>query len=244
MLKRIEIPGYGPYVFGRKKLPDGATRFTSATTVGSSPAPLSIDSIREAAKSLHPIYRAEANMLGNDRHGCCTCAAVLHLQVIFDCAAGRTWREPSVADCLWLYSQTTNPPFDPSTGANDDGAEMQTVLEFWRTNGAYSDGTGKIRSWSAVDPADTHAVNDALETNGNLYAGADLPDEWLKVANGGTWGLAGEPNPDYGHCTAMYGKNLNGLFDNSWGFALTVTWPALAKYFGGESGELFTVVPA
>ena len=82
-------------------------------------------------------------MLGNDKWGNCTCCAALKIQAIFDCAAGREWRMPTLEDALWLYSQVTVPPFNSETGANDNGAELQTVLNFWQKNGIYKDGHGK-----------------------------------------------------------------------------------------------------
>ena len=81
MLKTLEIPGYGPYVCGRKQsklftVPSFVPPHAKATR-GANPYASDVNSIRAAAKSMHPIYAAVENMLGNDRYGNCTaCAAI------------------------------------------------------------------------------------------------------------------------------------------------------------------------
>ena len=241
MLKTLNIPGVGPYVCGRIKSEGQAfPRFYSADFFQGD-----IDSIRSAAKSMKPIYAAVENMLGNDKLGNCTACAALKIQAILDCAAGREWRMPTLADAEWLYSQTTNPPFDPSTGANDNGAQPQDVLNFWQKHGLYKDGHGKIKTAYVVDGSKKSDVIAALEANGVIYAACCLPKAWESITGTGfTWGMDGPPDPEAGHMTYGYGHNETGVFDGTWGMEGTIPWDAVAYYFGGRTGELYTVVAA
>jgi len=247
MLKTINIPGYGPYVCGRKQselftVPSFVPPHAKATR-GANPYAADVNAIRAAAKSMHPIYAAVENILGNDWYGNCTACAALKIQAIFDCVATGEWRTPSLKDALWLYSQTTSPPFNPANGANDNGTELQTVLEFWASHGLYKDGHGKIKSVAAVDAKNKDEVISALNANGVLYAGCLLPKAWEDIKGTGfTWGMDGPPDPQAGHCTYIYGNNETGVFDGSWGMEGTIPWDALAYYFGGPTGELYTVV--
>jgi hypothetical protein len=244
MLKTIHVPGFGPYVCGRKR--SEMSTFPRFDAYAASLKFNDVNSIRAAAKSLHPIYASIGNMLGNDKYGDCTCAAALKIQAIFDCASGRTWREPTIEDALWLYSQVTSPPFNPITGANDNGADLQTVLSLWHARGVYKDGHGKIKTAYSVDATNKAEVQAALNACGVLYAGCCLPKAWEDITGTGfTWGMAGPPDPNAGHCTLMYGDNEPGSFDSSWGMEGEVPWDALAYYFGAKNGgELYAVVAA
>lgn len=245
MLKTIHVNDR-PYVCGRKKselnlFPRFANQLSASSFNDA-------DAIRAAAKSLHPIYAAVEDILGNDKYGVCTCAAALKMQAIFDCAAGREWRMPTLGDALWLYSQITNPPFDPATGDNDNGADLQAVLTFWQNHGLYKDGHGKIKAAYAVDGMNRREVEAALDQYGILYAGGDLASggNWEKITGSGfTWSMDGPPNPNAGHCTWLYGRNEPGAFISTWGMEGTVDWAALVYYWGADQGgELFGVVPA
>ena len=246
MLKTIQVNGR-PYVCGRKKAKKQA--FLPFGPFGAYPTSFNdVDAIRAAAKSMKPIYAAVENILGNDKYGDCTCAAALKMQAIFDCATGREWRMPTLDDALWLYSQVTNPPFDPTTGANDNGTDLQTVLTFWQSHGLYRDGHGKIKAAYAVDATNKAEVIAALNQYGILYAGGDLASggSWEKItATGFTWSMDGPPDRNAGHCTWFSGHNEPSAFISTWGMEGSVPWDVLAYYWGAQNGgELFAVAAA
>ena len=249
MLKTIEIPGVGPYVCGRvkSKYAGEVNKFSDVLALTALGPAVDVDSIRSAAKSMKPIYAAVENILGNDKYGNCTCCAALKIQAILDCSAshpeGGTFRLPTLDDALWLYSQVSD--FNPATGTPDNGADLQTVLAFWQHSGLYKDGHGKIKEYAAVNGANKAEVIDALDANGVIYAGCDLPPAWEKITGTGfTWPMDGPPDPNAGHCTFFYGHNETGVFDGTWGMEGTIPWDAVAYYFSGASGELYTVVAA
>ena len=245
-LKRIYVAGFGPYICGRKKS-EAPNSFPWFNPLSAAPKAFNdIDTVRKAAETARPIYAAIENIDYNDQFGDCTSCAALKMQAILDCLSGRTARRPHPQDALWLYSQTTNPPFDPKTGDNDNGTDLQTVLKFWQTNGLYSDGTGTIKGAYAVDATKPDEVRAALDQYGLLYAGCDLPKAWEDIKGTSfTWGMAGPPDPNAGHCTFTYGYNDVGVFEGTWGMEGTIPWDALAYYFGAaQGGELFAVAAA
>lgn len=245
MLKRVEIPNYGPFVFGRKRsVVPPETPVFKTPSVRIVRAALDINAIRAAAKSLKPIYRAEEDILANGNFGDCTCAGAHHIQAILTAISHpNDWRLPTAMDALWTYSRVTQPPFNIATGANDGGADLITVLDFWKANGVFSDGTGKIKSYAAVDPTNQDAIRAAIATNRNLYMGAELPSAWLKAPP--VWDVAGPSVPEDGHCVITYDANDQGVQIDSWGQFFTITWAALAKYFSASAGgEVYTVTAA
>lgn len=204
-----------------------------------------VNAIRAAAASMHPIYAAIEAMDGNSQYSNCTAVGAHKIQALFDCAAGRTWRPPMLSDVLWTYSQTTSPPFNPSTGQNDNGAELETVLSYWQSHGLFQDGYGKIKTAYAVDATNQPEVMAALNANGVLYAGCLLPKAIENISGTGfIWGGLGPPDPTLGHCMLIYGFNATGVFVSTWGMQGTITWEAFAYYFGGQTGEVYTVVAA
>ena len=74
MLKILNVPGAGPYVCGRIKSEGHA--FPPFTPSTPQQAFHDVDSIRKAAESIKPIYAAVENILGNDKYGNCTFAAL------------------------------------------------------------------------------------------------------------------------------------------------------------------------
>ena len=246
MLATIQIPGFGPSVCGykRSQFADDVPRFSA--TAAASATFSGVDSIRKAAQSGQPIYAAIENPLLNDQIGDCAIAAALKIQAIFDCLAGRPMRMPTNDDADWLYSQCSGPPpFNPVTRANDNGCELETVLSHWQQKGLYKDGYGKIKAAYAVDATKPDEVKAALEANGVLYSGCLLPKAWTQIKGTGfTWPMDGEPDPDMGHCTFQYGWNGIGPFDGTWGLEGTIPWDAFGYYFGGETGEVYSVVAA
>jgi hypothetical protein len=68
----------------------------------------------------------------------------------------------------------------------------------------------------------------------NLFFGVELPDAWIANGapnNGFVWDVAGQPNPNNGHCIVGVGYEDRGVQVDTWGLIGTVTWKALAQYF-------------
>src|SRR5580698_5360811 len=103
-------------------------------------------------------------MLGNDTIGDCTCAAIAHFLMLVTAHTG-TMVTPSVSDVLSVYSAVSG--YDPATGANDNGAAITDVLEYWRTTGISGH---KILAWAAIDPTNIPEVKQGIW----LFGGVDI----------------------------------------------------------------------
>src|SRR3954470_7477044 len=69
----------------------------------------------------------------NDRIGDCTCAGAGHIiQSASTYGQGQTI---TISDDDVLRAYIANSGYDPRTGANDNGAVMQDVLNYWRKEG-------------------------------------------------------------------------------------------------------------
>lgn len=220
-------------------------KFGRLLASGLVPAPPTLNDYVRGASA--PIYASMEDILGNDQYGDCTCAGAGHILDVLraNSAAASLWRPATRLDALAFYSRVTDPPFDPVTGANDSGADEQTVLNVWKQNGFFADGTGKIAAYAAVDPTDIEEIKQAIWLNGNVYFGVGLPDAWVSPMpskSGFVWDVDGDSDPNNGHCFIGYGYNDQGVFIDTWGTYGTVTWAAVAAYCAAAvGGDLFTV---
>ncbi len=185
------------------------------------------------------------NIYGNDRLGDCTAAGAAHIIAAWRANAGDGAPAPTLEQAIAFYSATTGyVPGDPST---DRGGNEVTVLDGWRDKGFFADGSGKIEGWANVDASNALRVKQAIWLFENVYFGVELPDAWTRPfpqGNGFTWGVAGDANPNEGHCFVGLGYNDNGVIVNTWGMMGTVTWAAVAKYASAPGGELHVALGA
>ena len=196
-----------------------------------------------------PIWSAEENVLGNDQYGDCTCAGMLHImnQLRANNQAANAWRVATREDALALYSRVTSPPFVPGpVPLNDNGADLPTVLNVVQQHGAYSDGTGKISGYVAIDASKPEEIKQALYLFGNLYMGLGLPDAYVNPfpsGNGFVWDVNGSSNPNQGHCIVSFGYNENEARIDTWGLLGGMTFAALAAYLTANAGgEMYAIL--
>lgn len=86
----------------------------------------------------------------NDRLGDCTIAAPGHFFGAMSMYAGSSPALPTFSDeaITTAYSGVTSPPYDPATGANDNGAVPGTVCEYLHTTGMTGE-AGKTHTLAA-----------------------------------------------------------------------------------------------
>ncbi|OUJ14198.1 hypothetical protein [Acetobacter sp. DsW_063] len=158
-------------------------------------------------------------MWGNDRYGCCTQVGVA--------SAIRTWTGVAQAPVLLTgaqvlnnYAAATNPPFNVSTGANDNGAVEVDVLDRWRVEGFERPGQTRdyLTAYGAVGPQDAVSARRSIAFLGGLYIGLSLP-EWACVVGCGDWDYS--PTRDNsiagGHCVWLHGYDADWFYLNTWG---------------------------
>jgi len=108
-------------------------------------------------------------MYGNDTIGDCTCATAGHQIQAWTCYTGAEVTVPQ-EDIIQLYSAVSG--YNPATGANDNGANVQDVLTYWRKSGVPVAGH-KILAFAQLQ--DLAKVKDALFTFGSVYLGINFP---------------------------------------------------------------------
>lgn len=108
-------------------------------------------------------------MFLNDRIGDCTCASAAHAIQVWTANATKEV-QLSDSDVLTAYMAISG--YDPNTGANDNGAVVIDVMNYWRHLGI---GGRKIEAYAAVHPQAPLEVEEAIYYFGGAYIGIALP---------------------------------------------------------------------
>ena len=178
---------------------------------------------------------AQRNVDLNDAEGDCVIAGRAHRIALITGAAGS----------LFTYSQAQVQaeyeriggyvPGDPST---DQGCDMTTAAEDGVKTG-YADGSKDV-GFVQVDAANQEEVMSAFNVLENGDLGLALPDAWIQTmptSDGVVWDVAGDPDPENGHCVQIVGYDATkGVLINTWGLFIWITWPALAQYGVARGG--------
>jgi len=193
------------------------------------PPPATADWTAAAAAALAKVYL-------NDRLGDCVIAWGGHLEGVL---TGNAAGAPIIytdAQIEGVYSAVGGyVPGDPST---DDGCDEETFLNYIQASG-FAGGT-KIDAWIRVNAADPQEVRAAIDLFGAITITMELPDAWLDndmpTGPGFTWDVAGDSDPENGHCvgSASYQPGKVGL--STWGMYGWLTDAALAAYAVPRAG--------
>jgi len=237
-VKTIVHPVTGrPFKLGRRRPIARGPRLSLRNYLlkGFPAAPTSIDYSAKPAAFL-------AEILGNDALRDCTAAGAFHIggTLLANAGAPIPFTE---ADVVKFYSATTG--YVPGDEATDQGGDEQDVLNYWKATGLLP-GSHQISGWVAIDGSNEDEVKAALWLFENLYFGVELPDAWINPmpgASGFTWDVAGDPDPDNGHCFAGVAYDGAGVTIDSWGMLGKITYQAMAKYAStAGQGELYAVL--
>lgn len=176
----------------------------------------------------------------NDQLGDCVVAGGYHLVGVWTGNATGTAFAASDEQIVHDYSAISGYVVGDST--TDQGCNEQEALKFWTREG-FADGS-KLAGWVGVDAGNPEIVRQAYFLFENLFLGIELPDAWLESPqDGDTWDVAGDANPDNGHCVVVVGYNDVGVQVCTWGLVITITWAALAKYASHTSGgEMYALL--
>ena len=192
-----------------------------------------------AAAALSQVYL-------NDQLGDCVIAGVQHVDGVLTGNAGGPPVIFDDANTKWLYGKIGG--YVDGDDSTDAGCDEQTALSWWQQNGLTADGMHKIAGWAAVDGGNRDECATALWLFENLIFGVELPTAWINPmpsASDFTWDVAGDANPDNGHCFVGVGYSALGVTIDTWGMLGTITWAAVAKYATtAGQGELYTALGA
>lgn len=174
-------------------------------------------------------------MMGNDRLGDCTIAAVAHACQVWTGATGPMWTATD-AEVQDYYSKWDGyVPGDPST---DNGGVELDVLNRWRAEGFCG-----MKLLAYVDPAPGNGehIRQAIHLFGGVYIGLQLPlsaqsqigDIWTDLGDmPGGWG---------GHAVFVPYYDPEGLICITWGKRQRMTWD-FWKHYCDESHALLSEV--
>lgn len=198
--------------------------------------PATWNGIADAMPSVNDVYL-------NDKYGCCVIAGGYHIEGVLTGNSGVPPIVYSDAQVVMDYSAIGG--FDPNNPqATDNGCDEVTALNYWQNNGFPSG--NKIAGWMSVNAADAEETRIALWLFENLMYGVELPDAWVNnepSQSGFTWDVAGDPDPQNGHCYIGAGYDSSRITIVEWGMYGYTTDAATAKYaVQSASGSLYTVI--
>lgn len=164
----------------------------------------------------------------NDRYGDCTCAGAGHIIEQVTTYASGTTVKISDNDVVKAYSAVSG--FDPLTGANDNGAVMQDVLNYWRKTGI---GGHKILAFAEVNVKNLDELRAALDLFGTLYIGINFPGSAMDQFDAGKpWDVVPGATVEGGHAinTGYYDVASNTWKVVTWGRVQDMTQAFWDKY--------------
>jgi hypothetical protein len=175
----------------------------------------------------------------NDELGDCVIAARYHrIGQLTALAKGKAFvaaREQLLAD----YHRVGG--YVVGNEATDQGCDMVTNNNDGVSVG-YADGS-KDLGWVVLDGTNFEELKAAVWLfEGSVDLGIELPDAWVSPfpSNGGVWDVAGDPNPNNGHCVQVIDYDEDGVWVSTWGIVVKITKAALAKYLSKSAwGEAY-----
>lgn len=164
-------------------------------------------------------------MMLNNLMGDCTCAAAGHLIL--------TWTANANPPAVVVPDAAIQTAYSAVDGGVDRGADMLTVLNYWKATGI---GGNVVSSFMEVSPQSQVEVENAIAVFGGCYLGVALPDAVLhgdELANSWTQ-TYGPPNQNNGHCIPLVGYSTVGPVCVTWGTVKQMSWEFL-KMYGDEA---------
>jgi hypothetical protein len=190
-------------------------------------------------------------LLGNDRYGDCTCAAMGHRIIAQEASSRQREARPNVVQTLTVYSAVSG--FRIGDPSSDQGAYLIDVLKYMRHVGM---GTERdqtphtIGAFARVNQHDPDELRVAARMFGGVYLGLALPDTAeQEIRDEVPWtNTTGDPYSWGGHAVWLIAQDPRGLTcvtwgqeqRMSWGFFETFVdeaWSVVSEDFFGKSGK-------
>ena len=137
----------------------------------------------------------------NDDFSDCGPTSVANLVRLVTSWLGGGMVAPTQNDVFDLYRRSGNPDFNPATDADDNGVDMQTMLEALLAEGI---GGRKPVAFASVDHTDVDAVRAAVAIFGGVLFGVDLQEAQRDQTDARRWEYA--PSPEWGGHAVMAGQ--------------------------------------
>jgi hypothetical protein len=189
-----------------------------------------------AELALEDQVKSPWGMMDNDKIGDCTCACAGHMIINWSANAGDE-KDPSQQDIVTAYSEITG--YNPQTGANDNGAVVLDVLNFWKNTGIAAD---KIDAYVALEPNNDQQVRESTFLFGGCYLGLQMP---LSAQNQTIWSVPssgqtgkGAPGSWGGHAVPVVGYDNRYVAVITWGNVLYMTW----EFYNAYCDEAYAII--
>lgn len=173
-------------------------------------------------------------MLGNDVAGCCVWSGAGHETMLWNAESGKPVNITTTST-LKNYSLVTG--YDPVTGANDNGTDMQKAAAYRQKSGLLdADGIRhKIGAYVALDPGNLTELWYGLYLFDGIGIGVEFPSQWMDAFNAGkAWGKVSRPKIEGGHYIAGVDKRAGKPGIVTWGRNIPLT-PAGYQQFCDET---------
>lgn len=141
----------------------------------------------------------------NDTYGDCGPTSVANLRRLVTAWLTGTMVAPTQADVFDLYRRSGNPNFDPTTGADDNGVDMGTMLTAVASGGIAG---VKALAFAQVDHTNRAELDAASSLFGGILWGVDLQTAQQTQTNTGTWTYS--PSSEWGGHAILNGKYTEG----------------------------------
>jgi hypothetical protein len=199
--------------------------------------PAACDYTGAAASGLAQIYL-------NNTLGDCVVAGVTHTENVWTANANGEETIFTDAQISGMYSAACS--YVPGNPNTDRGCDIQAVFKYLQTYGYPSGTGGKPSGFVAIDPTNWQEVQLAIWLFENIIFGTDLPDAWVTNGpneSGFVWDIAGQADPNNGHCYGGFGYNQTEVKIATWGMTGWQTKAAIAAYnASGANGELYSLL--
>jgi hypothetical protein len=160
-----------------------------------------------------------------DGIGDCTVAEAAHAFTALGVYAGKEQVLFPDSEIIAAYAAISG--YDPVTGSNDNGCQMQDVLRYLRDTGL-ADANGQVHKVTAyaalADPTDIQMLSQVLKTFGYVYLGIDLPQSAEDEFGTEPWTYVPWSQPLGGHCIGLHRRDPYGT---KVGVFTMATWGAL-----------------
>lgn len=161
----------------------------------------------------------EFGLYENDQFGDCGPVSVANLVRLVTAGLLGAEVQPSQDDVFDLYRRSGNPDFDPTTGADDNGVDMQTMLEALHVGGI---GGVKPLAFAKVDVTSDAELDAAVSIFGGVLWGVNLLEAQQAQTDQGEWDY--QKSPEWGGHAIV-----NGAFDESTKLEDVITWALRVK---------------
>ena len=165
-------------------------------------------------------------MFLNDSIGICTIAGGAHLEMGWSSYAAPNEAIPTDQQVLAAYSAITGyTPSDPST---DTGADLLTVLNYWRKQKIAGHG---IKYYAQIALNSQEQLQASIALMGGAYIGVNLPQSAEDAFQAGQpWTDTTDKNILGGHCIVLVGYDPTYVTAVTWGATVKISYAWLNTY--------------